>query len=161
MFSNKALIESQRELSAANAKIVILERELAIQRANFDWLAAHVNELKAERAILLDRVLEVQVPVMSIAREPVQVEVPRAEPRLTPEALADKVAFMPPPQGERGTIFRPRTADEPTSAQMAEAIAAGDLFNDVGDDRAREMGLGWDEEGRLQTDLPRAVARSR
>jgi hypothetical protein len=149
---------TQHQVRHAEDTVTIreLEKALATERARFEWLSVHVNELKAERAILLDRVLGVQVPVMQIARA-VDEPAPAAPRRLTPDDLRNDVAYAPPPVGAPGQVFR-RPEASTVTAQMAEAMAAGDLFNDVGDARAKEMGLGWDPEGNLAVDLVPALS---
>ena len=49
---------------------VHLERELAAQRANFDWLKAKVNQLEYERAALLQQTSNVSIPVPEIMQRP-------------------------------------------------------------------------------------------
>lgn len=155
-------IEHQKQAAADAARIAALERQLAIEQERFNWMTVHVNELKAERAILFERVLGMQIPAMEIARAPADVGPVAATPRLTPEMLRDQIRLAPPPEGEPGRVLRrPGGEVKDASALVAEALAAGDLFNDVGDAKAREMGLGWDDEGNLKTDLPPGVAGSR
>lgn len=142
MFSSlKTLL---RDNAALNARVVELERQLATERSRFDWLSMHVNELKTERALLLERVLGLTVPVMTVEREEsAPAPVPTREV-IDPAKLREQVAYAPAPQGSPGRVFRPT---EDTSAQIREAIEAGTLFEDVGDDRARRIGVGWDAEG--------------
>jgi hypothetical protein len=90
--SQRLLATRSRETTPSRrtrARSVELERSLATERARFEWLSVHVNELKTERAILLDRVLEVQVPVMQIARDPVD-----SSPRRPRRGAADSPADL-------------------------------------------------------------------
>ena len=120
-----------------------LVRENARLAASCDWLAEHVTQLERERAILLERVLEVQIPVMSIARE----ARPTARPpdTLTPKDLANlEMRFAPPPSAAPGTVYRP-----PPSVADAEAVAAMAIFEDAGNEIADRLGAGWGPDGEL------------
>ena len=56
---------------AAEAKAHVADTHAAIQQQNFDWIANHVNRLEAERATLLDRLLQLGVAAPVIGRTPV------------------------------------------------------------------------------------------
>lgn len=140
-----AAIRAHRD---AVTELATLKAENARLKSMADWLAAHVTQLERERSILLDRVLQVQIPVMEIAREDRQIPPPMA-PELTPEALRNMAArFAPPPTGERGTVFRP-TTEEPLDAAQAEVQNAMTIFEDMGDERAAKAGAGWTPDGQL------------
>lgn len=132
-------------------KVAMLQAENSRLKSQVDWMAAHVTQLEQERAILLDRLLSIQVPTREIVREEGP---PPSEPRLTPEALKNLVArFAPPPEGEKGTIFnfneRKPGPEEPVDVAQKEAQAAMSIFEDMGDERAAKAGAQWNEEGEL------------
>ena len=145
MFIRRRTFEELIRTQASYAsQIAMLEAEAARLRASCDWLAQHVSELKVERAQLFERVLNVSLPVISIAREDAD-ERPSRPPELTPEVLRSMAArYAPMPTGERGTVFNP-AVERPIPAAEAEAMAAMAIFEDVGDAKARELGLGTGE----------------
>lgn len=143
MFSRRSDVELQliEKLARANATILELSKQIATEKSRFEWLSAHVNQLQTERAILLDRVLGVQVPVMTLERAP---EPPAAAPTrdvIDPQKLRSMTAFAPAPGGSPGQVFRPAADD------VKRRIDDQTLFEDVGDDEARRIGVGWDGEG--------------
>ena len=142
---------SAENYKAAAMKLELLAAENSRLKSQVDWMAAHVTMLEQERAILLDRLLGVQVPTREIVREEGP---PPGEPRLTPEAVKNLVArFAPPPEGEKGVIFnineRRPSAEDPVDVAQKEAAAAMSIFEDMGDEKAAQTGAGWNEEGEL------------
>jgi len=126
-----------------------LIRENARLASSCDWLAQEVSAMRHERAILLDRILEVQVPVMTIARDSEERATSRPPDTLTPELLSQMSArYAAAPDAARGTVFRP-TQETPIPAAEAEAAAAMAIFEDAGDARADKMGAAWDQDGEL------------
>lgn len=113
-------------------------------KAQCDFLAARVTILETERAMLLERLLGIQMPVPTYAREETP---PKTPDRLTPDALA----ALPPrgapmPEGARGRVFT--APAEPTAEdRLADAQA---LFEDVGDERARELGIQHTPDGTVR-----------
>jgi hypothetical protein len=125
--------------------------EIARLQANLDWLMAHVNELKLERAEILEKTLGIQVPVPIIERHPVAAPAPfvplvGADPNYaaTPPA-ADSP--LPPLRPNRGDLMQhardlrdAHSRGEDIAGRMAAALDAG-LFEDVGDDEAKRLGI--------------------
>ena len=118
-----------------------LLRENGRLGSSCDWLAEYVNTLQQERSILLERVLEVQIPVMSIARD--TREVPARDSPLTPEGLRQMAAKYAPPMA-KGEVYQPKK-----SAAEGEAEAAMALFEDVGDETADKLGIAWTDNGEI------------
>lgn len=156
MFISRSFLNELFHLVRAHtdqkAKSELLIAENARLKSQVDWMAAHVTMLEQERAILLDRLLGVQVPTREIVREEGP---PAGEPRLTPEAVKNLVArFAPPPEGEKGTVFnineRRPSAEDPVDVAQKEAAAAMSIFEDMGDEKAAQTGAGWNEEGELE-----------
>lgn len=122
-----------------------LVRENARLASSCDWLSQLVTTLQQERAVLLERVLEVQIPVMSIARE--ERETRRAPDVLTPEMLSKLTAsYIPPMDAPPGRVYRPTDPEQPAEAEAAAAMA---IFEDAGDERASKMGAEWGVDGEL------------
>jgi hypothetical protein len=118
---------------AAHERIVVLETEktaltqqLAALRASFEWLTQHVNRLERERAVLLQRVLGVTLPVPEIGRA--------SEP--------DRVGVATPPTA-------PTQPDYSTTIAGLQALGAA--FEDVGDELAAQLGLRHDEFGNVRS----------
>lgn len=153
MFIPKFILETLFSAVAAHreqtALVAQLQGENARLKASCDWLAEHCNQLQRERAVLLDRVLQVQIPIMEIAREERPMP-PRLDPELTPEVLKSMAArFAPPPDAERGTVFKPASDGDRVDVAEKEAQAAMSIFEDMGDERAAKAGVSWDEKGEL------------
>lgn len=110
-------------------------------RAQCDFLAQRLTVVETERATLLERLLNIPIPIPVIEREP---EAPPA--RLGPADLAGlPPRTIPMPDGERGTVYKPR--ERSVSDLVAESQA---LFEDVGDDRARELGINHAPDGTVR-----------
>ncbi len=127
------------QLAAAEVANAQLAAENARLTGQLEWFAQHVNELKVERAALFERVLEIQLPVMQIARVSAEVGPAAATPadqppRISPEQMRaqfTRVIAPPPPSGIPNAIGEAvRGAYEPDA-----------LFEDVGDERAARLGL--------------------
>jgi hypothetical protein len=136
-----ALVENygrvQGELGASKA-------ECARLSASCDYLAAQVTKLEGERAILLERLLGIQLPVFHVER---QETAPSPADVLTPEALARLAPrFAPAPEGAVGQIYRPPMAKD---VQEADVDAAMALFEDLGDERATKLGISHTEDGQV------------
>ncbi len=155
MFIPKFILETLFSAIAAHregaARVAHLEAENARLKASCDWLAQHVSELKVERSMLFERVLQVQLPVFEVARQEAR-EIPARDlpPEMTPEALKSMAARFVAPMstGEKGQVYRP-TAEEPLDVALAESQAAMSIFEDMGDERAAKAGAGWSETGEL------------
>ena len=117
-----------------------LVRENARLATSCEWFASQVNQLNHERAVLLERILDLKIAVPEIAVAPAAAP----PPGLTPErlrAMADR--FAPAPEGERGQIFNPK------STAVAEAENAMALFEDMDDETARRAGVSLTPDGEL------------
>lgn len=105
-------------------KVSQLEQRLAVAQTNFDWLAAHVNRLEAERSQLLQRVLRIQLPAPEIVRD------------------------NPPP-----TPTQSRIAGVPVEDDYSNSIPAlqamQNAFDDLGDDAASTLGIIHDRLGNV------------
>lgn len=141
------LIKHSKAAISAEQRVADLAEENGRLRASCDWLAQQVTMLTQERAALMDRVLEIQLPVVSIARETSAPAAPETPPeRLTPEslkALGITPRYAPAPPKAPGEVFK--AGKEPVSTALAELQSAMAIFEDVGDERARAMGLERDE----------------
>jgi len=92
----KDTVDSLREdLAATRAERDALKFQLISVQTNFEWLRVKVNALELERAQLIKRAYNIDVPVPEIARTQNAVR-----PEITP-----------------------------------------DIFNDIGDDAAKQLGL--------------------
>jgi hypothetical protein len=84
------------DLATARSEKAMLETRVAVAQNNFDWLASQMNELRIERAALLERTFQLHVPVPTIARESLEGAdtnyAPSAEGR-PPANLGDVLAI--------------------------------------------------------------------
>jgi hypothetical protein len=63
------VVGPREELAALRAKLEIVERELISVKINSDWMRMRVNQLEAERSVLLNRAYPgLNVPSVEIAR---------------------------------------------------------------------------------------------
>jgi hypothetical protein len=140
-----ALVENygrvQGELAGSQA-------ECSRLKASCDFLAAQVTKLEAERAVMLDRLIGLQLPVFQVERQSDPVTTgSKLQPDLTPEALAKLPArFAPPPEGVAGQIYRPPMAKDIQEADVQAAMA---LFEDLGDERAAKLGISHTDDGQV------------
>lgn len=133
----RALVAALVAEKAVNAE---LRTQLAKAEANFDWLASHVNELKMERAALLERTIGLQlagVPVIQrVAAQPSTL--PGADPEYVPTggklpnigdvlARAREIAEVAKHGGPEPNIATPGPY--------------GIDFEDMGDDAAHAAGM--------------------
>lgn len=144
MFGYGKLVAALVAEKAVNAE---LRAQLAKADAHFNWLSQHVNELKLERAALLDRCVGIQLAaVPMIQRELVALP-------------GEDVGYVPP--GGRlpniGDILaqaREIVEDgKRPKAEQAQSLAAADIgsvsFEDMGDDAAKRMGITHDVLGNV------------
>lgn len=105
-------------------KVAQLTQQLTVAQTNFDWLAAHVNRLEAERSQLLSRVLAISFPAPEIVRD------------------------TPPP-----TPTQSRFAGVPVEDEYANSIPAvqamQNAFDDIGDEAASTLGIIHDRQGHV------------
>jgi hypothetical protein len=135
------------DLAAARAENTELRVQLARQTAHFDWLSSHVNELKLERAAMLERCLGIQlagVPV--IQRDPTAPALPGVDPAYLPSELKG------PPLGDVLAKARDIIGEQRRhGAEGRDTLAAADLqaisFEDMGDDQARALGVSHTPDG--------------
>jgi hypothetical protein len=126
-----------RRNAALEQQVTDLRVDLARAHAHLDWLSQHVSALTTERAILFDRVLNIQIPALTVARETVAPSPPSdaVAPPLTPELLR----ALPP-------VYT-RPVGVPKHDAEPEANPA--IFEDIGDERASQLGATWDPDGKL------------
>lgn len=142
IFGNKQLLA---QLLAEKSITAELRARVASLEAHFDWIAAHVNELKIERAALLERCVGIQlagVPVIERQSAPL----PGADPAYAPT--------IPPNLGDILNQAREIADDRrrPTSEQdrSIAAVDAGAVsFEDMGDARARDEGVTHNDRGEV------------
>lgn len=124
----KAIRLTLAELRAQSAKErereLKLTEQLAQLRSSFEWLTTHVNRLERERAELFARVLNLQLPAMSLEREP--------QPSISPNQVVG------------------RPAEDSYENSIPALQAAGGLFEDVGDEAASRLGVGHDDMGNVK-----------
>jgi hypothetical protein len=131
----KALVQALVAEKAINAE---LRTALARAEAHFDWLASHVNELKAERAALLERTLGLQLAVPTIQRVAVTPSdpLPGADPLYTPGKVLN-IGDVLARAREIADVAK-HGGPEPS---IASPGPAGIDFEDMGDDAAARAGL--------------------
>lgn len=142
--SKTSLVAALLAEKTANAE---LRARVAQLTANFDWLASHVNELKIERAALLDRCIDIRLAGVPVIQREV-ASLPGADPNYQPQVNAL------PNVGD--VLAKARDLVEDSKRPRAEqdgSLAAADLqaisFEDMGDEAARRAGVGHDPAGRL------------
>lgn len=118
-----SLQETREELHESHANVLRLTEQLAQLRSSFEWLTNHVNRLERERAELFARVLNLQLPAMSLERQ--------KEESVSPSQIA----------GTPGDSYE-------DSIPALQAV--GGLFEDVGDDAAAKMGIKHDDMGNVK-----------
>lgn len=112
------------KIAELQTRVIALTAARDTAQANFEWARLMFNKGEEERAILTSRVLERQVQAFTIDREPV-TQTPPAEPG--PARPTDRP--IPP------------TGDVVEQAIGGLANRFGVLFEDVGDEEAKRMGL--------------------
>jgi hypothetical protein len=136
MFVSKAVLAA---LVSEQAVAVELRTRLARAEANFDWLASHVNELKLERAALLERCLGLQLAgVPFIQREALATALPGIDPGYAPALgrlpnLGDVLAKA----RELADVAK-RGGEPETIASTAPDMI---VFEDMGDEAAAQAGI--------------------
>lgn len=135
------------EVASQARQIAALMAENARLQAHFDWLASHVNELKIERAALLERCIGIQLgAVPIITREPTGA-LPGADPAYVP--IAGKL----PNIGDILNKARELVDEGHKTPAEQESLVAAELgginFEDMGDEAAARAGVTHDETGRV------------
>jgi septal ring factor EnvC (AmiA/AmiB activator) len=143
----EAAVTSRREaLDALNRDFVAVANELENKQRTIDWFTTTVNDLKIERAALLERILGVTMPVAAFGRldEPINLgHEPAPVGPETPEAAALR----------RATAIYHRNANtenlQPVDPLREFAEKGAGIFEDVGDREAARQGLEWGPEGEV------------
>lgn len=158
MFGFKSKLMLALEVARLNGELTAVRTELARANAHFDWLASHVNELKLERAQIMDRVFGIQLPVAEILRQPAAPATPLAgaDPNYTPTSSAADVAPLPPlrQQGKGDLLaiareIRDRHARGQDSTDLVGQAVGAVSFEDMGEDEAKRQGIEHDANGEL------------
>lgn len=139
MFSNKELVAAL----AANAE---LRARIATLEAHFDWIAAHVNELKIERAALLERCVGIQLAGVPII-ERQHTSLPGAAANYVPTGPAPNLGDILSQAREIAADKRRPNSEQDRSIAAVDAGAVS--FEDMGDDRARAEGVTHNQRGEV------------
>jgi hypothetical protein len=146
MWISRTLFERLLERAAkAEATEILLRESLARQTAHFDWLAAVVNELKLERAALLERCLGLQLAgVPFIQRERTSVALPGADPAYEPATgKLPNIGDVMAKARELADVAK-RGGEPETMASTAPGMI---VFEDMGDGAAAEAGIRHASDG--------------
>lgn len=110
-------------------------RRAAVQQQNFDWLAAHVNRLEAERALLLHRILDLRAvaPVIETGQPTLHTQ---SGPPLGP--IAPPIPTEARPEAPEGGVDIPGLL-----------TTLGSSFEDMGDGAAKLLGVTHTDDGHL------------
>ena len=139
--STKALVAAMAENGALRAQVARLE-------SHCDWLMAHVNELKRERADLFAQMLGFQlagVPV--IARQAAALE--GADPAYVPTAADAKPGNIGDILAKAREIREAARAQGGAPESPLAAPGAELSFDDMGDDAAAKAGIRHASDGTL------------
>lgn len=120
MVSNAVHRALQTELAVERAKREVQARHIASTDVLMRFLCARINQIEAERAALLKKI-GVDVPVAEMVA-------PRTAPNVDGEPPA-------------ATDARQR---------MLDSLAGAAMFEDVGDDAAKTLGLAWNPDGSVK-----------
>lgn len=136
------------DLSAALAANAELRVRVAQLSAHFDWLSSHVNELKMERAALLERCIDVRLAGVPIIQREATAALPGSDPNYQPpvNALPNLGDVLAKARELADDARRPQ-------AEQRDTIAAADMqaisFEDMGDEHARRVGITHDKAGNV------------
>lgn len=138
----------ETDLASAQAEAEMAKLELATKQQTIDWLATLVNDLRLERTILFNRVLDIQLPVAEFVRAgngaPAPVpQTPDVPPDMPAQAAAALARFA------SNRKFTP-LGDEPTNPVNGQAELGAAMFEDMGDAEARRQGVTHDETGAVR-----------
>jgi hypothetical protein len=146
MFLNQSAANAFAAIAAEKAVNAELRTTIARLQTHCDWLMAHVNELKLERAQLYERI-GVYVPVPTIAHSP-QPDVPTDGTMLPRGRVADMGDLMQKAREIKMEHERTRAAKAEGNVPMDE-LSEMDIFNDVGDDAAKKLRIVRDANGEV------------
>ncbi len=127
------LNEREKQLGIAQVRIVALERQLATSQANVDWLRVFANNLSNDRAAIA-------------ATKGLALPVPQLEGDLTTPQQVQAAAVNAPVTSGAGFVDVPDDLD----GAMEQYRGVVDNFEDVGDDRAKEMGIAHADDGTVE-----------
>ena len=133
------------KLAAAIAETGCLRTELARAHAQADWLAAHVNELKVERAELLARAYGLAIPVPTV--EINRGNLAGADPNYGQQV--DMGAAPKLPLGDLLNQARDLAEAKKRGAGNQSNTAGYVDFEDMGDEEARDHGIGHNTAGEV------------
>jgi hypothetical protein len=125
--------------AAAIARADRAEIELARAQATVEWMASHANLLEHHNAELQHRVYGINALAMNVDTS----------------ALGKRRDTRPTTTRVDGEMAGTTTEDEPLAdvSELMETESVAALFEDVGDRRAKKMGLGdWDDAGFVTTE---------
>jgi hypothetical protein len=132
------------QLSELRSQKAMLEVRCATAQNNVDWFAAQINELRLERAVIFERVLNLRVPTPQIAFTPAE-SLEGADTSYAPTREGGA------PQNYGDVLAIARDAAEVAARARADAnsVLGGEsisgLFDDVGDKTAKALGLRHEE----------------
>lgn len=135
MFASKAIVQALIAEKAVNAE---LRGRVASLEAHFDWLSQHVNELKVERAALLERCIGVQLgAIPTIERSPANL--PGADVAYTPSApMLSGISNIGDVLAKAREITEQSRRPTPS---VADQQVGGIEFEDMGDELAAAQGI--------------------
>ena len=146
MFHNKAAADAFATIVAEKAVNAELRVQIARLTAHCDWLMAHVNELKLERAQLYERIgVYVPVPTIHHGHQP---EVPDNGALIGHGKVADVGDLMQKARELRTEQQHDRLIREHGNVPMAE-LSEMDIFSDVGDEAAKKLGIERTADGEV------------
>ncbi len=117
----EALLTDRDELQKLRGANAALEQQVTTQKVQLDNVIAILNLSNTDRSLLMQRVLDIGIPIATFSRSDAPRDVPLTAPRPDLSGLPDR--SMPAPSAEGG------------------AALLEDVFADMGDDRARAEGL--------------------
>jgi len=82
---------TKQELAVVKAERDLLQRQLDINRVNFDWIRMQINTLQLERTALLEKAYGVKIPAPEIVRTPVASNESRLD-EFSFDDIGDKLA---------------------------------------------------------------------
>lgn len=134
-------------LLAANARNAELQARVAQLTAHFDWLSSHVNELKMERAALLERCIGLQLAGVPVIQREATASLPGIDPNYVPTGQLPNIGdILTKARDLVEDGKRPRSEQRDT---LAGADMQGISFEDMGDEAALRAGISHDSQGEL------------
>lgn len=137
MFGRMKLVSALIAEKAVNTE---LRAEVARLTTHFDWLASHVNELKIERAALLERCIGIQLAAVPIIQREPTATLPGADPNY-PLPPAGKLPNIGDILAKARDIVEDGRKPGADRQSLVSAEMAGISFEDMGDDAAALAGI--------------------